>query len=273
MSSILTSIFTPRKELPDTPRAQLQLTPRTSSIKKQQVRVGRDPMGGSKETATTPVPKTSKSQPSATVSRDGGGSSGKRGTAKPSTKKRSTRNDADAQLSPTPDASKRTHRRASKEQPDASEAAEETREEEQHQEPDQGSEQEQQHGDEYSFKRFGKHRWAGNSIEIQVEWVQGDVTWEPEANLHQDAPQSLFAYWKRQGGRPNNPSDPDLFDIFAILKHSKDRKRLLIEWVGFGPKDATWVSRAAVEETAPDVAAEYWASVKPAAKRPTRRRQ
>lgn len=219
--------------------------------------------------------KTSKGRPSSAVaSRAGDGSAGKRGTAKPSTQKRSAgkrstgrrsdarADDAASQLSPTPAAPKPTPRRAPKQQPGASAAAEEQ---------ERGQEQEQ--AEEYSFKRFGKYRWAGSSIEIQVEWVQGDVTWEPEANLHQDAPESLFAYWKRQGGRPTNPADPDLYDIFAILKHTKDRKRLLVEWVGFGPKDATWVSRAAVEETAPSVAAEYWASVKPAAKRRPRRRQ
>jgi hypothetical protein len=58
-----------------------------------------------------------------------------------------------------------------------------------------------------------------------------------------------------------------MFDIHAIREHSKDRKKLLVEWVGYGPKDATWVPRAVVEETAPDVVAEYWKTVKPTRRR------
>lgn len=126
---------------------------------------------------------------------------------------------------------------------------------------------------EYAFERFAHHRWAGNSIEIQVEWQDGDATWEQEAVLHQDAPDALLEYWESQGGRPTNPDDPDLFDIHAIRRHSKDRKKLLVEWVGYGPKEATWVPRAAVEETAPEVVAQYWESVKRSAKPRQRRRR
>lgn len=122
------------------------------------------------------------------------------------------------------------------------------------------AEDEQVH--ECCFKRFVKHRWAGNSIEILVEWDEGDFTWEPEANLHEDAPETLLAYWKSQGARPTNPTDPDLYSIFAIRKHSNDRKRLLVEWVGYGPKDMMWVSRRSVEETAPEMVAQYWDRVK-----------
>ncbi|KAM4067484.1 hypothetical protein HRG_001404 [Hirsutella rhossiliensis] len=112
------------------------------------------------------------------------------------------------------------------------------------------------------FKRFVQHRWAGDSVEIQVEWDEGDITWEPEGNLHEDAPEALFAYWKSQGARPTNPADPDLFCIFAIRKHNNNRKRLLVEWVGYGPEDMTWVSRRSVEETAPEMVAQYLNKVK-----------
>lgn len=127
--------------------------------------------------------------------------------------------------------------------------------------------------DEYTFTRFTDYRWDGNSIEIEVEWEQGDVTWEPEAQLHQDAPDALLEYWESQGGRPTNPNDPDLFDIHTIRKHSKDRKKLLVEWVGYGPKEATWVSRTVVEETAPEVVAQYWKTVKPVQSKRQRRRR
>ncbi|KAF4504147.1 hypothetical protein G6O67_008758 [Ophiocordyceps sinensis] len=115
-------------------------------------------------------------------------------------------------------------------------------------------------GDEFPFKRLIKHRWVGDSMamEIQVEWDGGVKTWEPETNLHADALSSLLQYWVGQGGRPTNPADPEMYDIFAVRRHSPDRKRLFVEWTGYSPKEASWVSCRAVEETAPELLAEYW---------------
>nr|UWK21933.1 chromo(chromatin organization modifier)domain [Trichoderma taxi] len=115
---------------------------------------------------------------------------------------------------------------------------------------------------EYGFKRFFGYRWIGNSIEIQVEWDTGEVTWEPETNLHEDAPDSLFEYWREQGGRPQNPADPEIYEVFAILKHNKNRSRLLVEWVGFEPSEASWASRKIIEETAKDIVDAYFDSLK-----------
>ncbi|KAG5933221.1 hypothetical protein E4U59_006997 [Claviceps monticola] len=124
---------------------------------------------------------------------------------------------------------------------------------------------------EYAFDKFTDHRWVGDSMEIRVAWQDGDLTWEREAVLHEDAPDALLEYWKSQGGRPTNPNDPDLFNIFAIRKHTKDRKSLLVEWVGYGPKEASWLPHADVEKTAPELVAQYWRSIKGA--RPRRRRK
>ncbi|KAF7542283.1 hypothetical protein G7Z17_g11711 [Cylindrodendrum hubeiense] len=115
---------------------------------------------------------------------------------------------------------------------------------------------------QYIFTGILDHRWAGNAIEVKVAWEQGPATWEPEENLHRDAPKSLFAYWKAAGGRPLNPADPDLFVIFAIRKHSRNKKRLLVEWLGYDAKEMTWLPVEAVEETAGEVVAEYWKGLK-----------
>ncbi|KAM4065841.1 hypothetical protein HRG_000007 [Hirsutella rhossiliensis] len=129
----------------------------------------------------------------------------------------------------------------------------------------EGDEDKQSQGEEqeYPFKRLVKHRWVGDSMEIRVDWGQGEFTWEPETNLHADALQNLLQYWVKQGGRPTNPTDAGLFNIFAVRQHSPDRKRLLVEWVGYSPKENSWVSCRAVEETAPEVVAEYWKTVQP----------
>ncbi|OAQ97391.1 hypothetical protein LLEC1_05658 [Akanthomyces lecanii] len=121
---------------------------------------------------------------------------------------------------------------------------------------------------EFGFRQFLDHRWDGDSIQIQVEWDNGQRTWEPETLLHDDAPQALLDYWRQQpDGRPNNPRRPGFYEIHAIRKHSRDRKRLFVEWVGYGPKENTWEPRATVDEAAPDVLSEYWDSL------PRRRRR
>ncbi|KAH6605508.1 chromo domain [Trichoderma cornu-damae] len=115
--------------------------------------------------------------------------------------------------------------------------------------------------EEYGFQRFVGYRWVRDSIEIHVEWDTGEATWEPETNLHQDCPEALFEYWREQGGRPKNPTDPEIYEVFAILKHNKNRSRLLVEWVGFEPSEASWTSRKIIEETAKDVVDAYFDSL------------
>ncbi|KAM3503724.1 hypothetical protein MY11210_008611, partial [Beauveria gryllotalpidicola] len=122
---------------------------------------------------------------------------------------------------------------------------------------------------EFSFKQFLDHRWDGDSIQIEVEWEDGQRTWEPETMLHDDTPQALLDYWRRQpNGRPDNPRQPGLYEIHAIRKHSRDRKRLFVEWVGFGPGENTWEPRGTVEDAAPEILSDYWDSLP----RPKRRR-
>lgn len=95
-------------------------------------------------------------------------------------------------------------------------------------------------------------------MEIKIQWDDGDCTWEPEIYLHEDALESLLTYWQSQNGRPRNPKDPDMYDIFAIRKHSGDHKKLFVEWVGYGPGDMTWASRTTVEQTALELVTQFF---------------
>ncbi|KAK0755260.1 hypothetical protein N5P37_012083 [Trichoderma harzianum] len=133
---------------------------------------------------------------------------------------------------------------------------------------------------EYEFVGFNGYRWAGDSIELQVkwkrdekhddseewkdaeEWESGKMTWEPERKLHEDAPEFLFEYWRTQGGRPENPTDPGLYEIFGVLKHNKNRTKLLIEWVGYERSEATWMLRKDIPKTAQDIVDDYFAGLK-----------
>lgn len=115
--------------------------------------------------------------------------------------------------------------------------------------------------EEYTFTDLLDYRWKDDEIEIEVKWHGYPSTWEPEANLHRDAPDTLFKFWQSQGGRPDNPRDPDLYDIFAIRKHSPNRQKLFVEWTGYPPSENCWVPLKVVKQTAPEVVDKYFQSL------------
>ncbi|KOS19814.1 hypothetical protein ESCO_005785 [Escovopsis weberi] len=122
-----------------------------------------------------------------------------------------------------------------------------------------GDDDDDDDADQYEIKRLLSHRWATPySLEIEVEWATLETTWEPERALHEDCPALLFAHWAAAGGRPANPEDPNLFEVFSIRRHSANRRRFLVEWVGYPPGEASWLSREALEETDGDIVTEYW---------------
>ncbi|KAH7110479.1 hypothetical protein EDB81DRAFT_672060 [Dactylonectria macrodidyma] len=115
---------------------------------------------------------------------------------------------------------------------------------------------------EYAFNSIVAHRWNGTALELRIDWEVGPKTWEPEVTLHQDAPDALFAYWRAQGGRPENPLDADIYNVYAIHKLSKNKRKVLVEWVGYEQKDMTWEDRKEIEKTAKAKVDEFLASQK-----------
>lgn len=123
-----------------------------------------------------------------------------------------------------------------------------------------GTAEEQNAEEQRMLTGLADHRWYDGEIQVNVEWRGGALTWEPERNVHLDAPEILFEYWDAQGERPTNPEDPESFDIVAIRGHSK--RRLLVEWTGYPPSENTWLPRKELKETAPDVVEEYLEDLK-----------
>jgi hypothetical protein len=115
---------------------------------------------------------------------------------------------------------------------------------------------------EHAFNSITAHRWNGTAFELRIDWEVGPKTWEPEVTLHQDAPDALFAYWRAKGGRPDNPLDADMYDVYAIRKLSKNKRKVLVEWVGYEEKDMTWEDRKEIEKTAKAKIDEFLASQK-----------
>lgn len=115
---------------------------------------------------------------------------------------------------------------------------------------------------EYAFNSIVAHRWNGTAFELRIDWEVGPKTWEPEVTLHQDAPDALFAYWRAQGGRPENPLDADIYNVYAIRKLSKNKRKVLVEWVGYEQKDMTWEDRKEIKKTAKAKVDEFLASQK-----------
>ncbi|KAG9255522.1 uncharacterized protein F5Z01DRAFT_672834 [Emericellopsis atlantica] len=121
-------------------------------------------------------------------------------------------------------------------------------------------------GDPYFvFTRFLEHRWRGTTIELLVEWHGAEPTWEPEANLHHDALDALLKYWQQQGGHPENPNEEGLYDVYCIREHKG--QKLLVEWTGYAPSEATWEPKKKIQKAAPQIVKEYFDSLKPAAPR------
>ncbi|KAL7764806.1 hypothetical protein ACKLNR_005951 [Fusarium oxysporum f. sp. zingiberi] len=129
------------------------------------------------------------------------------------------------------------------------------------------SEEEEAQVDEerHEFDSITDHRWAENEIELRMQWKDGESSWISEELLHTDNPQALFAYWRSQpDGRPKNPEDDEVYQVFAIRKHRvrKGVPQVLVEWVGYGASENTWEDQDYIESVAPKLVDAYFDQVK-----------
>ncbi|KAJ4123233.1 hypothetical protein NW768_009764 [Fusarium equiseti] len=136
------------------------------------------------------------------------------------------------------------------------------------QEPEQDKSEQEEADDadsEHEFKRIMDHRWSDDKFELRIEWSDGERTWTDEEIFHEDCPEALFEYWRSQpNGRPANPDDEGVYQVFAIRKHRTHRgkKQVLVEWLGYEESEQTWESQEYIESVAKEHVDEYMSKLK-----------
>lgn len=281
MMDTILSIFSPRKRAPEPPKPLPHPRGRTYS-RKDRVRVKRALGRISDSDTLSPRNRTSNAS-SITASHDTTGEitylQEQETTVKMNTPGADTRSPVEPQFSPSLGSSPRDdgmgprYKRLVQKRPPVSEnedeemadpedEAEHDTEGEEHDE----NEEEEEDDESYTFNKILNHRWVKNKIQLQIEWSEHPQTWEPEENIHRDAPAALFDYWRSKGGRPDNPKKPGVYDIFAIRKHSKNKKKVLVEWVGYDESEQTWEDRRKIEKAAKDLVDDYFDGFKKGSK-------
>ncbi|KAI1076904.1 hypothetical protein F5B20DRAFT_554198 [Whalleya microplaca] len=116
---------------------------------------------------------------------------------------------------------------------------------------------------------------GNGQVELLVHWVgesEDDATWENEEEIQKGADETLYAYWKAQGGRlnalfikPKNPP-PETYHLFKILGHEKKPRggfQFEVQWVGHAAirGETSMETESKLRNIAPDALNKYWESV------------
>ncbi|KAI0204471.1 hypothetical protein F4808DRAFT_343419 [Astrocystis sublimbata] len=109
-------------------------------------------------------------------------------------------------------------------------------------------------------------------VELLVQWAgerQSDATWEYEDEIQHGAAETLYEYWKDQGGRihtlfhkPKNPPN-ESYLVFKVLRHEKKSRggfQFEVQWVGHPAinSETTMEAEAKLKNIAPGLLEEYW---------------
>ena len=96
-----------------------------------------------------------------------------------------------------------------------------------------------------------------------------EASWEPEVEIQREAAETLFDYWKAQGGRRRavfvDMRLREVYHVFKVLQHEKKRQggfQLEVQWVGYSDSaiDTTWEAETKLKNSAPALLHEYWDS-------------
>lgn len=88
-------------------------------------------------------------------------------------------------------------------------------------------------------------------VQVKLSWADTpEATWELESRIHAVAPDTLFKFWDRKGGRSaalsiDEQDSATTYEVLAIRSHKRIRDRTVrpsrlfrVEWVGY--PEMTW---------------------------------
>lgn len=132
--------------------------------------------------------------------------------------------------------------------------------------------------EEHEVKGILAHRMAADDsgrVELLIQWVgetEEQATWEFENEVQDGADETLYTYWKAQGGRinalfikPQNPP-PEIYHVYKILGHDKKPRggfEFEVQWVGHPPTrgETSVEGELKLRKIAPKALDEYWEDV------------
>ncbi|KAH7471835.1 hypothetical protein FOMA001_g13344 [Fusarium oxysporum f. sp. matthiolae] len=112
----------------------------------------------------------------------------------------------------------------------------------------------------YEVEEIISHRIKNKTeVELEARWNGcSKPTYVDERTIQEDYPLVLYTYWELRGGR-EEATGINLFHVFQIRRWKvKDEKlQLLVQWVGYPPKDSTWELAWRVEKFATEMHGAY----------------
>ncbi|OHE92495.1 hypothetical protein CORC01_12213 [Colletotrichum orchidophilum] len=117
----------------------------------------------------------------------------------------------------------------------------------------------------FVFDKILGHRRDPNDktlFQMHISWKHDDPTWETEQTIHEDAEESLFAYWDSlKGGRLGAMADKNLWHALRVEKHRQKPSgavQLYVCWIG--SPERSWEPESQVEVYARQHIENYWKS-------------
>ncbi|KAI1204190.1 uncharacterized protein F4807DRAFT_358373 [Annulohypoxylon truncatum] len=132
--------------------------------------------------------------------------------------------------------------------------------------------------EEHEVYSLLEHRMASDGsgkVELLVHWAgeeEDEATWELEEEIQRGAGETLYTYWKAQGGRINalfikpKNAPPETYHVFKILGHEKKTRggfEFEVQWVGHPPTrgETSVEAEPKLRKIAPEALHQYWESV------------
>ncbi|XDG06418.1 hypothetical protein ABKA04_006033 [Annulohypoxylon sp. FPYF3050] len=145
-------------------------------------------------------------------------------------------------------------------------------------EEEQAESGERDEREEHEVHSLLEHRMSSDGsgkVELLVHWVgegEDEATWELEEEIQRGAGETLYTYWKSQGGRINalfikpKNAPPETYHVLKLLGHEKKIRggfEFEVQWVGHPPTrgETSKEAESKLRKIAPEALDQYWESV------------